>query len=151
MNDSKISKIVKIEIIKKSISETLKYFYFNCFNAVEDRYIYINLIENIYFNFFFSFKGQYLTAIFYGFITYYAFPDTWHEKPFLLLFIGICSTIAIALGKNIRFNSIIKFAFIRYTYNGYTWTTSMFIYLAIIRCNTWYAVFNLACGYITII
>jgi hypothetical protein len=27
----------------------------------------------------------------------------------------------------------------------------MFIYLAIIRCNTWYAVFNLACGYITII
>jgi hypothetical protein len=55
MNDSKISKIVKIEIIKKSISETLKYFYFNCFNAVEDRYIYINLIENIYFNFFFFF------------------------------------------------------------------------------------------------
>jgi len=45
--------------------------------------------------------GQYLTAVFYGFITYYAFPDTWHQKPFLSLFVGCCSTIAIALGTQI--------------------------------------------------
>ena len=45
-----------------------------------------------------SFEEQYLTAVFYGFITYYAFPNEWHEKPILSLFIGICTTIAIALG-----------------------------------------------------
>jgi len=45
--------------------------------------------------------GQYLTAVFYGFITYYAFPDTWHQKPYLSLFIGCCSTVAIALGTQI--------------------------------------------------
>ncbi|CAF0901493.1 unnamed protein product [Rotaria sp. Silwood1] len=45
--------------------------------------------------------GQYLTAVFYGFITYYAFPEKWHENVFLSLFIGCCSTIAIALGTQI--------------------------------------------------
>ncbi len=53
----------------------------------------------IFICFFSSFKGQYLTAVFYGFVTYYAFPDTWHQKPILSLFIACCSTIAIALGK----------------------------------------------------
>lgn len=49
----------------------------------------------------FPFTGQYLTAVFYGFITYYAFPDTWHQKPILSLFIACCSTIAIALGTQL--------------------------------------------------
>jgi len=29
--------------------------------------------------------GQYLTAVFYGFITYYAFPDTWHQKTLFII------------------------------------------------------------------
>ncbi|CAF0817389.1 unnamed protein product [Rotaria sordida] len=45
--------------------------------------------------------GQYLTAVFYGFITYYAFPEIWHENFCLSLFIGCCSTIAVALGTQI--------------------------------------------------
>ncbi|CAF1184356.1 unnamed protein product [Adineta steineri] len=42
--------------------------------------------------------GQYLTSVFYGFITYYAFPDTWHKQSFLSLFIGCCTVFAIAVG-----------------------------------------------------
>ncbi len=101
-------KIVEIEITKKSISETLKYFSLSCFNAVEDRYIYNE--QMILLDFVFL-QGQYLTACFYGFITYYAFPDKWHEKPFLLLFIGVCSTFAIALGKGLKLKSMASLDF----------------------------------------
>jgi hypothetical protein len=52
---------------------------------------------------FYSFKGQYIVAIFYGLITYYAFPDTWLQKPIPSLFIGICTALAIALGREIEF------------------------------------------------
>ena len=46
-------------------------------------------------------KGQYLTAVFYGFLTYYAFPDTWHKNLFLSSFIGILTSLAIAFGVHI--------------------------------------------------
>ncbi|CAF1365155.1 unnamed protein product [Adineta steineri] len=47
------------------------------------------------------FCGQFLTAVFYGCITYYAFPDTWLQKTFPSLFIASCSAIAIALGTQL--------------------------------------------------
>ncbi|CAM4921773.1 unnamed protein product [Rotaria socialis] len=45
--------------------------------------------------------AQYLTAIFYGFITYYAFPDAWHANYFLSSIIQCCTTIAVALGTQL--------------------------------------------------
>ncbi|CAF1206549.1 unnamed protein product [Adineta ricciae] len=44
------------------------------------------------------FCGQLITSIFYGFITYYAFPDNWHKQPLLALLAGICTVLAIAVG-----------------------------------------------------
>ncbi|CAM4779028.1 unnamed protein product [Rotaria magnacalcarata] len=44
---------------------------------------------------------QYLTAIFYGFITYYAFPDTWHADSFLSSIVRCCTTIAVGLGTQL--------------------------------------------------
>ncbi|UJR28587.1 hypothetical protein I4U23_009820 [Adineta vaga] len=46
----------------------------------------------------FRFCGQFIISIFYGFITFYAFPDTWHVQPLLSLFSGSCSILAIAIG-----------------------------------------------------
>ena len=42
--------------------------------------------------------GQYLTAVVYGFITCYAFPDTWHGQPSTSLFVGVCTATAIGVG-----------------------------------------------------
>ncbi|CAF0793864.1 unnamed protein product [Didymodactylos carnosus] len=42
--------------------------------------------------------GQYLTAIFYGSIVYYAFPEEWLLLNFKSLFISSCSTISMAIG-----------------------------------------------------
>ncbi|CAF0881749.1 unnamed protein product [Rotaria sp. Silwood1] len=47
------------------------------------------------------FCGQYLTALFYGVITYYAFPDTWLKQTIPSLFIGFSSAFAIALGTQL--------------------------------------------------
>ncbi|UJR20936.1 hypothetical protein I4U23_024045 [Adineta vaga] len=47
------------------------------------------------------FGGQFIVAMFYGFITYYAFPDTWVEKTFLSLFVAFCSAVAIAFGTQL--------------------------------------------------
>ncbi|CAF2410101.1 unnamed protein product [Rotaria sp. Silwood2] len=44
------------------------------------------------------FCGQYITAVFYGVITYYAFPDTWLQQTIPSLIIGFSSAFAIALG-----------------------------------------------------
>jgi hypothetical protein len=55
---------------------------------------------------FFHGIGQYLTAIFYGSITYYAFPDVWQEQPLAGLFIGIASALAIATGNNQLFTIV---------------------------------------------
>ncbi|CAF3426143.1 unnamed protein product [Rotaria socialis] len=47
------------------------------------------------------FCGQYITALFYGFITYYAFPDTWLHKTFPSLIVGVSCALAIALGTQL--------------------------------------------------
>ena len=51
---------------------------------------------------FFFIQGQYLTAVFYGFLTYYAFPETYHNNRLLSLLIGCFSAFAIAFGKSIE-------------------------------------------------
>ena len=43
--------------------------------------------------------GQYFVALFYGFITLYAFPDTWLNRTLPSLLIYLCTIFAIALGK----------------------------------------------------
>ena len=58
-------------------------------------------INSRIFSYLFS-KGQFVVAIFYGFITYYAFPDTWVEKSFPALLISCCSALAIAFGREIE-------------------------------------------------
>ncbi|CAF3629181.1 unnamed protein product [Rotaria sordida] len=50
---------------------------------------------------FIRFCGQYITALFYGVITYYAFPDTWLQKTYPSLIIGLSSAFAIALGTQL--------------------------------------------------
>ncbi|CAF4428642.1 unnamed protein product, partial [Didymodactylos carnosus] len=41
---------------------------------------------------------QYLTAIFYGSIVYYAFPEQWLSSNSKSFFISLCSTISMAIG-----------------------------------------------------
>ena len=96
-NDSNIINVVKSE---GSVSETLKYDLIVSMRSrtdTDDEHPFLNFFHTI--TFLFSFEGQYLTAIFYGFITYYAFPDTFHENPLVSLLIGCCSTLAVALGN----------------------------------------------------
>jgi DnaJ family protein C protein 22 len=47
------------------------------------------------------FFGQYIISVFYGFTTYYAFPDTWLEKNSSSLFIAFCTAFAIAIGTQL--------------------------------------------------
>lgn len=44
------------------------------------------------------FCAQYVVGLFYGFITFYAFPDTWSNSKFLSLIVGIATAFAVALG-----------------------------------------------------
>ena len=48
-----------------------------------------------------------MTAALYGFLTYYAFPDTWHDQTWRPIVVGICTAMAIALGNNESFFSIV--------------------------------------------
>ncbi|CAF1023933.1 unnamed protein product [Adineta ricciae] len=47
------------------------------------------------------FCGQYVVAMFYGFIAYYAFPDTWLESRFLSFIVVVSSAVAIAFGTQL--------------------------------------------------
>lgn len=47
------------------------------------------------------FCGQYLTAVFYGFLTYYAFPETYHNNSLLSMLIGCSGAFAIAIGTQL--------------------------------------------------
>ena len=46
-----------------------------------------------------SLQGQYLTALFYGFLTYYAFPDTWLEQTIPSLLVSVATGTAMAVGN----------------------------------------------------
>jgi hypothetical protein len=43
-------------------------------------------------------QGEYVTAVFYGCITYYAFPDTWQSHALLSFVVALATSCAIALG-----------------------------------------------------
>lgn len=45
--------------------------------------------------------GQYLTGIFYGFITFYAFPDTWLQYRFGTLIVLLATIVAVSFGVQI--------------------------------------------------
>ena len=87
--------------IKMSVSETLKYFFslFQCGRG--QKHIFFNTRSSSFekFIFYLFLIGQYLTSLIYGFLTYYAFPETWHEQASKAIFVAVCTAVAIALGK----------------------------------------------------
>lgn len=91
--------------------------------------------------------GQYAVSLFYGFITFYAFPDTWLNRTLPSLVIYLCTIVAIALGnerETIAVAPMLIMGLFRHTASWYPWAPTKFVQVAAARCPARFTLLDLA-------